>query len=264
MKITKEDYLKKKLQEDEEFKKLPRKNYCFNCVRPKSICFCHKLLPISPKISVVILIHPMEAKKEKMGTGRLTQLSLKNSKLIMGIDFTNDPEVNSLINNSQNSCYLLYPGENSIDLSQPQEFLAQTSLKEDYDLKKNVYVFVIDGTWPCAKKMMKLSKNLHGLKRISFKVDKPSAFRIKEQPGEFCLSTVESVHLMLKNLVDKGFEEPLENLDHMLKIFNEMVEFQVKCAEDPDLPSYKRSKKAYKTPEERVRSKKWENRKIIF
>lgn len=264
MKITKEAYLKNKEKALEDFDKVPRKNYCFSCMRPKTICFCHKIQMIEPKIQVVILIHPMEAKKEKMGTGRLTHLSLKNSKLILGIDFTLDDEVNALIKNPLNSCYLLYPGENSIDLSLTKEELGKTSLMADYTENKNIIVFVIDGTWPCAKKMMKLSKNLHDLKRVSFQVDRPSEFRIKEQPGEFCLSTVESVHLMLQNLINKGFEKPLNHLDHMLLVFKEMVDFQINCASDPNLPSYKRSKRAYKTAEERVRSKKWETRKIIF
>lgn len=264
MKITKADYLKNKSKAQEDFEKVPRKNYCFSCMRPMTICFCHKLQVFEPRVQVVILIHPMEAKKEKMGTGRLTHLSLKNSKLILGVDFTLNAEVNDLIHNPNNSCYLLYPGENSIDLSVSKEELEKTPLQRDYSEKKNIIVFVLDGTWPCAKKMMKVSTNLHGLKRVSFKVDRPSEFRIKEQPGEFCLSTVESVHLMLKNLIDKGFEKPIEQLDHLLVVFREMVEFQIKCASDPNLPSYKRSKRAYKLPEERVRSKKWETRKIIF
>lgn len=264
MKITKDEYLKRKVKKEEDFNKIPRKDYCFSCMRPKTICFCHKILRVEPRVQIVILIHPMEAKKEKMGTGRLTHLTLKNSRLILGIDFTRDGEVNALINNPRNSCYLLYPGENSIDLSLPRNKLEKTTLKDDYSDDKEIVVFVIDGTWPCAKKMMKLSKNLHALNRISFKVDRPSDFRIKEQPGEFCLSTVESVHLMLRNLVEKGFENPMDNLDHMLIIFKEMVDYQIQCASDPKLPSYKRSKKAYKLPEERVRSKKWETRKIIF
>lgn len=264
MKISKEIYLKNKKEQEKAFEKIPRKNYCYQCVRPVGQCFCSKLKPIKPRIQVVILIHPMEAKKEKMGTGRLTHLSLANSKLIMGIDFTHNDLVNEMIVNKDNSCYLLYPGIESIDLSQSVQEINKSELKTDYQLQKNIIVFVIDGTWPCAKKMMKLSTNLHRLKRLSFKVESPSLFHIKEQPGEFCLSTVESVHLMLNRLIALDLEDSQQDLDQMIVLFQEMVDFQINCARDPNLPSYKKSKKAYKDPSQRVKSKKWESRKIIY
>lgn len=263
-KISLAEYLKKKEELQQKQQNVPRKQYCFSCMRPIKNCLCADILSFSPKINVVILIHPMEAKKEKLGTGRLSHLFLKNSKLIQGINFTNDSEVNSLIEDSHNACYLLYPGEQSVNLSLSSESVAQSPLAADYKNQKNIYVFVIDGTWPCAKKMMKESKNLHSLKRISFNVEKKSMFAIKEQPGDFCLSTIESIHLMLELLEKNQLENPMPNRDQMLAVFQKMIDFQLECAADPSLPSYKRSKRPYKNSEERTRSKKWETRKIIF
>lgn len=263
-KISLAEYLKKKAELQSQQQNVPRKQYCFSCMRPIKNCLCADILSFSPKINVVILIHPMEAKKEKLGTGRLSHLFLKNSKLIQGINFTNDSQVNNLIQDSQNACYLLYPGEQSVNLSLSSESVAQSPLANDYKNQKNIYVFVIDGTWPCAKKMMKESKNLHSLKRISFNVEKKSMFAIKEQPGDFCLSTIESIHLMLGLLEKNQLESPMPNRDQMIAVFQKMIDFQLECASDPNLPSYKRSKRPYKNSEERTRSKKWETRKIIF
>ena len=44
-------------------------------------------------------MHPKEAYKQKIGTGRLTHLSLIDSELIIGVDFTENDAVNSYINN---------------------------------------------------------------------------------------------------------------------------------------------------------------------
>jgi len=63
-------------------------------------------------------MHPMEAKKEKMGTGRISLAMLKNSAMIMGVDFTEDAEVNALINDPDNYCMTMYPGEKSINVSE--------------------------------------------------------------------------------------------------------------------------------------------------
>lgn len=257
-------YLQKKAELNKAEQSVPRKQYCFSCMRPTKNCLCRDINSFKPRINVVILIHPMEAKKEKLGTGRLSHLFLENSKLIQGINFTQNQEVNELIENENNACYLLYPGENAVNLSIESDEVKKSVLAKDYQSQKNIYVFVIDGTWPCAKKMMKESKNLHSLKRISFNVEKKSIFAIKEQPGDFCLSTIESIHLMLGLLEKNSLELPMIHRDLMLTVFQKMIDYQIQCAADPSLPSFKRSKRPYKNTEERTRSKKWETRKIIF
>jgi DTW domain-containing protein YfiP len=210
--------------------------------------------PFDTKIQFVILIHPMEAKKEKMGTGRMTRAILKNSKLIMGIDFTNDDEVNAIIKNPENSCFILYPGVDAINVTS-----GDVSRLEN----KNIIVFVIDGTWPCAKKMMKLSKNLHNLPRVSFTATHTSIFEIKEQPADYCLSTIESIHFFLSECERRGLEK-LDNIhQNLLDVFKAMVDFQIKCANDPTLPTYTKGPRGYSKKEERVKAKKWEKRKIV-
>ena len=97
-------YLKLKKERDEENKKFSRESFCFKCYKLEKNCLCHTIKPFDPKFQFVLLIHPMEAKKEKMGTGRITHAYLKNSKLISGVDFTENVEVNELIKN--NLCYV--------------------------------------------------------------------------------------------------------------------------------------------------------------
>lgn len=254
MKITKDIYLQRKAELS--CKTFKREELCFTCFRPKLHCFCEHIHPFDPQIKFVILIHPMEAKKERLGTGRMTKAFLKNAELIMGVDFTSNERVNELITTKE--CFILYPGEEAQNLSlMSAEDCLQFSLKE-------MVVFVIDGTWPCAKKMMKLSTNLHALPRISFNVEKESMFLIKEQPQKYCLSTIESIHYFL-TLCEKRKMIMLNGAhDKMLLAFKVLVDFQLKCASDPTIPSYRKSSKGHSLPSERIKSKKWEKRNLLY
>ena len=100
---------------------------------------------------------------------------------------------------------------------------------------------------------------------VSFNVEKESIFEIKEQPSKYCLSTIESVHLFLATIESRGFVQLNHAQDKMLEAFQAMIEFQKQCASDPSLNTYRRkSEHGYKAKEERVVSKKWEKRSIVF
>ena len=63
---------------------------CPDCFRPESNCLCAYTKQIDSGIKFVFLMHPKEAKRQRTGTGRLSRITLKDSEIIMGIDFTND------------------------------------------------------------------------------------------------------------------------------------------------------------------------------
>lgn len=71
------------------------------------------------------------------------------------------------------------------------------------------HIFILDGTWPCARKILKLSKNLQQLKRVSFDNKVKSKFILKQQPTSLCLSTIESVYTVLNLLKEDGIEQCL-------------------------------------------------------
>lgn len=196
---------------------------CYQCYRPISSCMCPHIRPIMTQTKFVILMHPKEFKKTKNGTGRLTHLSLPNSELYIDIDFSEHRAVNTLINNPNNLCYVLYPGKNALHLNKEKIETAG----------KQVVIFIIDSTWPCSVKMLRLSSNLQNLPRMSFTHSKSSQFRIKEQPKEFCLSTIESTLSVLELLNEQGIEEIEEGaFESFLDPFTSMVEYQLGCASD--------------------------------
>ncbi len=194
---------------------------CYKCYRPKSSCMCKYVNEIDTKTKFIILMHPREFKKTKNGTGHFTHLSLPNSQIYIGIDFSNNVKINNIVNNSSYNCFILYPGKDTIKLN-------NTNIQEKN--KTNV-IFIIDSTWACSVKMLRLSKNLHHLQRVSFEHSKSSAFKIKTQPNSYCLSTIESTLCVLELLNKHKIENIKDDkLLNFLKPFEKMVDYQFNCA----------------------------------
>ena len=198
---------------------------CFKCMRPTSSCMCKFTSPIKTDTRFVILVHPMEFKKVKNGTGILTHLQLTNSEVIVDLDFSQNKRVNHLLNDASFECFILYPGNNSINVSNAES-------KKRFQSNKQRVVFILDATWPCAKKMIKLSHNLHDVPFISFDNDQKSGFAIKQQPHELCLSTIESVKKVIDDFNVLGIESVAT--DEFLRPFEKMVEYQIECVLNPD------------------------------
>ena len=194
----------------------------------------------------VILMHPKEFKQEKAGTGRLTHLCLANSEIRMGIRFDEHKAVQALIRDPENLPMLLYPGEAALNVSQGE--LGQEDLGG-----RRLVVFLLDATWSCARKMLKLSPTLQALPRLRFASNTSSRFVIKQQPQDGCLSTLEATHELLLAMERAGLDEyPLP--DQMLGLFGRMQHFQMACARDPSRDGYRRNG-GYSDPAERRRPK---------
>jgi len=191
---------------------------CYRCYRPQSSCMCGHVCPIVTQTKFIVLMHPKEFRKTKNGTGHLTHLSLLNSELFVGIDFTHHARINEII--ATHESYILYPSKQAINLS-------QTPLHVE-NVKQKIAIFLIDSTWACSLKMMRMSHNLHPLSHISFDATKRSEFKIKEQPMEYCLSTLESTLTVLELLKQWHIEAISdENVKAFLTPFHAMVSYQL-------------------------------------
>ncbi|HHD78157.1 MAG TPA: DTW domain-containing protein, partial [Epsilonproteobacteria bacterium] len=159
-----------------------------------------------------------EFRKTKNGTGHFTNLSLEQCELYVGIDFTQDENINKLI--ETHTCYVLYPSAKSINLN--EEPLDNNG--------KDIVLFLIDSTWPCSRAMLSASQNIDALPKVSFTHTKRSVFTFKEQPKEYCLSTMESTLCVLE-LLNKHQLENIEtkSLETFLTPFHKMVEYQLSC-----------------------------------
>lgn len=253
-----EKYLAKRKQEQLEFNKIPRRHICPSCIRPPAACFCSYIKPFDTNFEFILLMHPKEFKKEPIGTGRYTNKSLKNCRIIVDATFDENRELKEILADKNRQVFLLYPGDSSVNISDFKTF----PNNEFLDPNKKPVILIIDGTWACAKSMMRDSHCLHNLPRLSFSTDITSRFHIKLQPADYCLSTIESVHVLLKALEERGLEQVGQKKQILLDTLDRMVRYQVQCANDPNRKGYRRGQ--FKSKEQRQIPKKWDYRKICF
>jgi len=163
-------------------------------------------------------MHPKEFKKVKNNTGFFTHLSLSNSEVFMGIDFSNNERINKII--ATHDSYILFPSSNVVDISKENP-------KENSESNKPLAIFLIDSTWSCTRKIFTVSSNLRKLKHMSFTTSRVSQYGIKEQPKEHFLSTIESTLVVLEELNKHKIEKITESqFDGFLKPFFKMIEYQ--------------------------------------
>ena len=166
----------------------------------------------------------------------MTNISLPNSQIHVGIDFSHNEKINAIINNPDNTCYVLYPSDTSIKLN-------DTNIKKE---NKNLVIFIIDSTWPCSIKILRQSSNIQNLPYISFEHTKISLYKFKTQPKDLSLSTIESTLCVLELLNKHQIENIKENdLSNFLEPFTQMIKFQMSLYSNPNKKQvrYKQPKK---------------------
>ena len=193
-------------------------------------------------------MHPKEFKKVRIATGRLTHLQLHNSEIIVDIDFTHNRRLNNLI--ETHNSFVLYPNKKSLNISEIED-------EKPGELKGDNLIIVIDATWCLAKKMFKLSRNLHELRPISFEHNQTSDFKIKQQPFPKCLSTIESVKIVIEELNRLKIEDC--DTEGFLDPFHKMVQYQIDCQVNPPENSYRNDQSVKLVPKQQYRSKKARN-----
>ena len=210
------------VNDDDEFSK------CYRCFRPKKTCYCKYIESFDCGVKFLILMHPKEAYKQKTGTGRLAHLTLENSEILIGIDFTQNERLKELLSDEKYFPLLLYPGEDA--------FTAKT-LAADFEKSifgKKLLIIVVDATWFFAKKMLRLSPNLMEIPKISFRAGYRSQFTFKQQPAEECLSTIESCYYLIKELQDANVLGVNKDVDPepLMKIFKKMIDVQLESEKE--------------------------------
>ena len=198
---------------------------CWACRKSKLTCYCRWIRSqgrVQSKISFVILQHPKES-KHLIGTGRLAHLALAESFLLDGIDFTNHAGVQELLSDPKRDCAILYPGPTSKNI--------RVAL-EATEPSKQLTLFVLDGTWDSVRSILRLSKNLQNLPRLSFAVERPSAYEgVRKQPRPDCLSTVEAIARVIEEV------EGAESANRLLAPFLGMVKQQLEFGENSTVRS---------------------------
>lgn len=193
------------------------RDFCYKCFRPLDTCYCKWTSPVNCGVKFVLLMHPKEARKQRTGTGRLACLCLPDSEIIIGIDFTENERLNTLLNDPKYYPVLMYPGED-----------AWSARKEGFKEAvgdRTLLVIIIDSTWFCSKKMIKLSSNINCLPKLSFYGSYKSIFTFKREPEEYCVSTIESCYYLIKELQENGMAPDQTTCDPepLMNVFKHMI-----------------------------------------
>ena len=201
----------------------PRRS-CAVCRRPASTCYCPALKPFESLPRFVILTHPREA-KHRLSTGRMAQLCMTNSLLVEGTNFSDDERIEAILRDPSYFAVLLYPEKSAIDLS----LLSQEQRTAIVPAGKELVVFVPDGTWTTARKMVRASENLKQLPSISFTPPTTSAYHIRRQPRLNIYCTIEAIHHVIDLFSESagptiGAPRPHDNL---LEVFQLAVKRQL-------------------------------------
>lgn len=189
---------------------------CARCRRPAAWCWCAHLPRLETKTNVLILQHPRE-RDVAIGTARMAHLALPSSQLVaprdLGLAFDDHPLVRALVDDPLAHAAVLFPGEGARDVSEWADAPPRT-------------LVVVDGTWWQAKKLLRLNPRLAALPRVSYRPTAPGNYRIRKEPSDECLATIEAIAAVLGI-----FEGDAERFSSLLAPFNEMVERQIEAAQ---------------------------------
>lgn len=185
------------------------RSFCTECDFLKSRCLCDTLEMIPNNIHLIVLQHPSET-KHPLNTVRIMKKSFQKVTVMIGEDFTLNEKLNALLSESNNSCALLYPGEDASILNTHEPHRQLTHL------------ILLDGTWRKTKKIFLFSKNLHNISRVKLEIQTASDYRIRKAPNDQSLSTLEAAITAL------NFLEPDLDTAAAIASFEKMVDMQIK------------------------------------
>ena len=183
---------------------------CPRCRRPTSVCYCAHLTSLETSTRVLILQHPRE-RDMAIGTARMASLCLPNAELAVGIRWDDSPILARALSDPDRPAVLLYPGEGAIDVAA-------------HPPPGPVTLIVIDGTWSQAKTLVRDNPRLHALPRYTFQPAAPSEYRIRKEPNELYVSTIEALVFVLGAL-----EKDPARFHALLAPFRAMIDAQLDC-----------------------------------
>jgi DTW domain-containing protein YfiP len=181
---------------------------CLRCRRPESVCYCRHVTTLPTRTRVVLLQHPRE-RDMPIGTARMASLCLENAEIHEGVEWGGSKVLERALSDPSRPPILLYPGEGAIDVVKNPP-------------PGPVTLIVVDGTWWQSKKVVKQNPVLARLPRYAFTPPAPSEYRIRKEPNDTCVSTIEALMHVLGSL-----EGEPERFRAMMIPFRAMIDAQL-------------------------------------
>ena len=195
---------------------------CFKCFKPKSVCLCKYSRELDTGVKFVFLMHPKEFRRQRTGTGYLSHICLKDSEIIVGLDFAANKRLQELLNDPKYFAVIMYPGQDACTVNE---------LKQNEQLTtppgKQLLIIILDATWFCSKKMIEHNPFLMQLPKLSFYGRYTSIFTFKHEPSPECVSTIECCYYMIKELQSVGMVDKAIDPEPLMNIFKAMIKLQL-------------------------------------
>ena len=147
-----------------------------------------------------------------IGTAHMASLCLPNAELHVGVRWRGSSALARALSDPARPAVLLYPGPGAIDVVRDPP-------------RGPVTLVVVDGTWWQAKKVVRENPELAALPRYAFTPPSPSEYRIRREPHEAYVSTIEALAHVLGAL-----EGDPERFHALLAPFRAMVDAQLAYA----------------------------------
>lgn len=175
------------------------KYFCYNCVRADHLALPKAELPIP-----LIILKDSKEWSSKSTAIHATLLAPKDTTLV-----TLERSQTSIIRLQNmfdpNSTVVLFPSNDSL----PVEQVEWNSVKK---------IIIIDGTWAQATSLNKLL-GLKELTRVRLSNKHQTLFWRYQKLGTNCLSTIEAVYYLYKEILAIRIDLPVSNLHNLLYLF---------------------------------------------
>lgn len=182
---------------------------CSQCLRPVSVCYCAQIHCQPQNRWPVYIVQDTRESSHAIGTARIAALSLSNCRLTtLNPDKSHHSAELDAIRLLQP--VLIYPGDNARDVSE----LTGAPVTP---------LLFVDASWRRSRKIMHTQPWIADLPRYSLNLSAGSRYRIRQQPGEHALSTLEAIVYTLQQL-----ETGPERFNSLLATMDWVVDQQIK------------------------------------
>jgi len=196
---------------------------CKQCQRPIIACICNFTCRIDNPTAVLVLQHPSEVKQTK-GTVALLSRSLSHCKVLVGENFSQHDELNTMLANNQ--ALLLYPNAQAQVLSLTNNGLNSTHSSDNKQSQKPKLLIILDGTWKKAYRMFMLSSNLQALEQVCLPdtLANKGQYLIRKVAKKNALSSLEACCFALALLDNKLVEKEADEIECHETALNQSVD----------------------------------------
>jgi len=171
---------------------------CPGCEIRRNLCFCNLIPQIPLQTRVVVLMHTSEEVLPS-NTARLAAKALPNSEI----------RINGRVGDRLSVEDVIEPGRTSL-LLYPSAFAAELTADYVATLRGPFNLIVPDGKWRQTQKFTRRESALLGIPHVKVTVGAPSEYRLRSQPNDRSLCTLEAIARALGALESREAQSRLE------------------------------------------------------